>query len=95
MCNNKGILHTTSYFQIRFIIRNLSEQNANRLILTDPHIQREEIIQKHINSNEPTALISPSLYMGIHLKDDLSRFQIIAKVPYPDFGDKRINAKNM
>jgi ATP-dependent DNA helicase DinG len=91
--NYKGIIHTTSYSQVRFIIRNLSEQNADRLILTDPHIPREEIIQKHINSNEPTVLISPSLYMEIDLKDDLSRFQIITKVPYPDLGDKWINAK--
>ncbi|MGH9984653.1 MAG: helicase C-terminal domain-containing protein, partial [Nitrososphaeraceae archaeon] len=48
---------------------------------------------KHINSNEPTVLVSPSLYMGIDLKDDLSRLQIVTKVPYPDLGEKWIKAK--
>ncbi|MGH3452742.1 MAG: helicase C-terminal domain-containing protein, partial [Haloechinothrix sp.] len=91
--NYKGIIHTTSYVQNNFIIKNLSEQNADRLISTDPYIPREEIISKHIKSNEPTVLISPSLYMGIDLKDDLSRFQIITKVPYPHLGDKWIRAK--
>ncbi|MGH9925253.1 MAG: helicase C-terminal domain-containing protein, partial [Nitrososphaeraceae archaeon] len=91
--NHKGIIHTTSYVQNNFIIKNLSEQNADRLIQTDPYIPREEIIMKHVNSNEPTVLISPSLYMGIDLKDDLSRFQIITKVPYPDLGDKWIRRK--
>jgi ATP-dependent DNA helicase DinG len=31
--------------------------------------------------------------MGIDLKDDLSRFQIITMVPYPDLGDKWISRK--
>lgn len=91
--NHKGIIHTTSYAQNNFIIKNLSEQNADRLIPTDPSIPREEIVMKHINSSEPTVLISPSLYMGVDLKDDLSRFQIITKVPYPPLGDKWIEAK--
>jgi hypothetical protein len=42
---------------------------------------------------QPTVLISPSLYMGLDLKDDLSRFQIIIKVPYPYLGDRWINEK--
>jgi ATP-dependent DNA helicase DinG len=31
--------------------------------------------------------------MGLDLKDDLSRFQIIIKVPYPYLGDRWIDAK--
>lgn len=91
--NHKGIIHTTSYSQNNFIARNLSQQNVERLISTDPNIPREEIIFRHVNSNEPTVLISPSLYMGIDLKNDLSRFQIITKVPYPDLSDRWIRAK--
>jgi hypothetical protein len=45
------------------------------------------------SSTKPTVLISPSLYTGLDLKDDLSRFQIIVKVPYPDLGDRWINEK--
>ena len=30
---------------------------------------------------------------GIDLKDDLSRFQIITKVPYPNLGDERIKIR--
>jgi ATP-dependent DNA helicase DinG len=33
------------------------------------------------------------LYTGLDLKNDLSRFQIIVKVPYPDLGDRWINEK--
>jgi ATP-dependent DNA helicase DinG len=33
------------------------------------------------------------LHTGIDLKEDLSRFQIITKVPYPNKSDRWINAK--
>jgi len=48
------------------------------------------VLEKHYSSKKPTVLISPSLHLGVDLKDDLSRFQIIVKVPYPDLTDKRI-----
>ena len=42
---------------------------------------------------KPTVLISPSLHTGLDLKDELSRFQIITKVPYPNKSDRWTNAK--
>ena len=35
-------------------------------------------------------LVSPSLGLGIDLKDDLARFQIVIKAPYLPLGDNRI-----
>ncbi|MGC2573640.1 MAG: helicase C-terminal domain-containing protein [Candidatus Nitrosopolaris sp.] len=91
--NHKGIVHTTSYKQIDFIKENISQVNKSRLLETNPERQRDEVIAEHIKSIEPTVLISPSLYTGLDLKDDLSRFQIVIKVPYPDLGDRWINEK--
>ena len=91
--NDKGIIHTTSYEQLNFIKENLSKINSRRLILTDPEIQRDEIIREHIDSKKPTVLISPSLHTGLDLKDNLSRFQIITKVPYPNIADKWTSEK--
>jgi ATP-dependent DNA helicase DinG len=61
--------------------------------VTDPNTERDEIIAEHANGTRPTVLISPSLHTGLDLKDDLSRFQIIVKLPYPDLGDRWINEK--
>jgi ATP-dependent DNA helicase DinG len=91
--NDKGIIHTTSYEQLNFIKKNISQTNARRLLVTDPEIQRDEVIQEHVNSMKPTVLISPSLYTGLDLKGELSRFQVMTKVPYPNKGDRWINAK--
>ena len=86
--NEKGIIHTTSYAQVRFIERLLSAENRNRLISTEPEIPRENIIAKHWNSDasgrnandsKKFVLISPSLHTGLDLKDEQSRFQILSK----------------
>jgi ATP-dependent DNA helicase DinG len=98
--NDKGIIHTTSYTQVRFIEGLLSEKNRERLISTDAEIPRDEIIAKHVGSSISTGneilksvLISPSLHTGLDLKDDQSRFQIIVKIPYPSRGDRWIETK--
>ena len=100
--NDKGIIHTTSYAQIRFIERLLSRENKRRLISTDPEIPRDEIIAKHWDSSTSTrtgneksksVLISPSLHTGLDLKDEQSRFQIVVKIPYPSRADRWIETK--
>jgi ATP-dependent DNA helicase DinG len=91
--NDKGIIHTSSYDQLNFIMENLSKMNSRRLILTDPEIDRDEVIKEHTESRKPTVLISPSLHTGLDLKDHLSRFQIITKVPYPNIADKWTSEK--
>jgi ATP-dependent DNA helicase DinG len=91
--NDKGIIHTTSYDQLSFIKQNISQPNVRRLLVTDPDIQRDEVIFQHARTTKPTVLISPSLHTGLDLKNELSRFQIITKVPYPNKNDRWTNAK--
>ena len=91
--NHKGLIHTTSYEQLNFIKENISQTNIRRLLVTDPEIPRDDVIAEHTNSLKPTVLISPLLHMGLDLKDDLSRFQIITKVPYPNKSDRWTDAK--
>jgi ATP-dependent DNA helicase DinG len=68
---------STSYEQLNFIRENISKENRRRLLETDPEVQRDEIIEEHFKTTKPTVLISPSLHLGLDLKDDLSRFQVI------------------
>jgi ATP-dependent DNA helicase DinG len=89
--NEKGIIHTTSYSQLRFIKENISKENTIRLIETGSKFDRNETLQRHCKSSKPTVLISPSLYLGVDLKDNLSRFQIIVKVPYADLTDRKVS----
>ncbi|MEO9319494.1 MAG: ATP-dependent DNA helicase [Nitrososphaera sp.] len=90
--DEKGIIHTTSYTQVEAIANGLSQTNSARLIQTGSKIERDEVLRRHFRSKTPSVLISPSLHQGVDLKDDLSRFQIIVKVPYPDLTDRKVAA---
>jgi Rad3-related DNA helicase len=86
--SEKGIIHTTSYWQANYIMSHIPEPNSRRLVSTEGSFNRSDLLRKH-NLNDSSTLISPSLYQGVDLKDDLSRFQVIVKVPYPDLSEKR------
>ena len=51
--NRKGVIHTTHYKQLNFE-ENTSQTNKRRLFLTDPEIQRDEVIAAHLNSTKST-----------------------------------------
>jgi len=88
----RGIVHTTSYWQANFIMEHVSERNRARLSSTKDSTSRSTLLKEH-GLKEESVLISPSLYLGVDLKEELSRFQIIVKVPYPDLSDRRIRIK--
>ncbi len=90
--NERGVIHTTNYSQVNYIMDHVSEQNRKRLVTTQGSMARSELLHTH-GATDASVLISPSLYQGVDLKDDLSRFQVIVKVPYSDLSDKRTQVK--
>jgi len=92
----RGLILTSSISRCNKILRNLSANNIKRVRICHSMNQngktQDEVIAEH--SEDPTGvLLSSSLWEGVDLKDDLSRFQIIAKVPYPNYTEKRVKAK--
>jgi hypothetical protein len=63
-----------------------------RLLFPKCADDRDGAMNKHRMSPEPTVLISPSMTEGFDFKDDLARWQIIAKMPYPYLGDRQVAA---
>ena len=89
--DEKGIIHTHTFR----IARVLKYSIKGRRLLMHTSEDREEVLRMHLESPEPTVLLSPSMTEGVDLKGDLSRFQVVCKVPYPYYGDplvrKRMN----
>ena len=54
---------------------------------------RNDILEAHKESTDASVIVSPSFTEGIDLYDDLSRWQVICKVPYPYLGDNYIKEK--
>jgi len=85
----KGIIHTHSYKISHYLEENLDD---NRLIFHDTET-REEAFKKHCKYNDDSVLVSPSMTDGIDLPDDLARFCVIIKLPYPSLADKQVKMR--
>lgn len=85
--NVKGIIHTINYNIAETIINNLISKKQGYRLLMPRGENRLDVLNAFYTSTIPYVLISPSLTEGLDLKDDLSRFCIICKVPYANISD--------
>lgn len=88
----KGIIHTHSIKISKFVFNNISKKYKKRLLIAFGS-DRDEVLKKHIKSKQKTVLLTPSMAEGVDLKGDLSKFQIICKIPFPFLGDKAVIKK--
>ena len=85
--SEKGIIHTHS-----FAITQASQRvlNGKRYLFREEGTTNENIITEHSIRKDDTVLVSPSLTMGLDLKGDLGKWQIVIKLPYPSLASKRV-----
>jgi Rad3-related DNA helicase len=84
--NDKGLIHTSSYGRARRIADSLSAEkypylHDNVMVHDqdrDPEVQIEEW-----QDSDKDLFASPSMMEGVDLKDDMCRWQVLLKVPYP------------
>ena len=82
----KGIVHTNSYKVNRYIVNHLLMTDLADRVITHDNSRgaRENALARHeAATGKPTVLVSPSMTEGLDLKEDLGRFCIMTKVPYP------------
>lgn len=91
---DRGIILTPSFKLQGELIAELQGQSWLKNYKLFEHRQGEKLEQTltafKAYKNGPALLVSPSLFEGIDLPGDLSRFQILVKAPYPSLGDKRV-----
>ncbi len=85
----RGIIHTASFDDANKI--RLGSKHRDRII-THESGEHEKVMEKFKRRSD-AVLVSPSMWEGVDLKDDLARFNIIMKVPYPYLGDKQTKAR--
>lgn len=85
----KGIVHCHSYKVMEYIAKNIGDAR----VLSHDISTRGKVLEAHTSSPRPTVLLSPSMTEGVDLKDGLSRFQVICKIPYPYLGDELVKSK--
>jgi Rad3-related DNA helicase len=87
--NYKGIIHSGNYEFNSWISKSIKDK---RLLIHDSST-REKSLNHHLESKLETVLVSPSMINGIDLKDNLSRFQIILKVPFPNLRSTKVKKR--
>lgn len=92
--DQSGIIHTGNFAIAKWLVDNIG--NVNHHIFhhnPDSDDDRNAVIRAFTSYPKPSVLISPSSTEGLDLKDDLGRFAIFAKVPYPNLGDQWIKRR--
>jgi Rad3-related DNA helicase len=86
----RGIIHSGSY---EFSKRILEQSSESMRLINYADSKQKAIALNEFKNSKDKILIGPSILEGLDLKDDVSRFQIFFKVPYPSLGDPLIKAK--
>lgn len=93
--NDKGIIHAGNYSATKAILEESSPSVRSRLIgkTGGDGDRNDDLVKRHKESKQPTVLVSPSMYTGVDLKEEHSRFQIVVKLPFAQLTDSRIKRK--
>jgi Rad3-related DNA helicase len=90
--NHKGIIHTHNFEIANKILYGCDDSVKSRLLFQENFKDKQEMLEVHSKADN-TIMIAPAMHEGLDLIGDLSRFQIICKVPFPSLGDPQIKAR--
>lgn len=91
--NDKGIIHTHNFAITNLLLEECDHKVRDRLLPQKNYRDKKEMLAHHASLSN-SILIAPAMHEGLDLKDDLSRWQIICKVPFPNFfDDKQLAAR--
>lgn len=84
--NQKGLVHTGSYSRATRILDSIKRDKHpyldDNVVLHEQGGNTEEQIEDW-QSSDKDIFLSPSVMEGVDLKDDMCRWQVLLKVPYP------------
>ena len=83
--NERGIIHSSSFALAHDIVE---RSNASDRMITYTSSSEKESALERFKESTNGILIGPSLLEGLSFDDDLSRFQIFFKVPFPNVSDE-------
>ncbi len=92
--NDRGIIHTHNFETADYLSKNCSRSTSKRFFFQNDYPGKQAMLAAHAESKNGI-IIAPAMHEGLDLKDDLSRFQIITKVPYPSTNNNPQLARRM
>ncbi len=90
--DKKGVIHTHTYSIQDYILKSVKSPRFVANFQEDSR-GKGRIIAGFIKSHEPAVLVTPSAYEGMDFKDDICRWQVICKMPYPSLANKQVEKR--
>lgn len=88
--DNRGIIHTHNFAIADLLMTNSGKRH--RYFYQKDFESKEVMLQEHGKSKNGV-IVAPAMAEGLDLRGDLSRFQIICKVPWPNYHQDKQLAK--
>lgn len=85
------LVHTVSYDLMQYLADRL--QGQGRVIVTYSEAADRDGAIARFRGNDGAVIIAPSLDRGVDFKGDDCRVVIVAKMPYPNLGDKQVSER--
>jgi Rad3-related DNA helicase len=85
----KGLIHAQNYVIAQALMAGVG---SDRLITHGPK-DRALVLARFKASADPLVLVSPSMTTGVDLPYEACRFQVVAKLPFPDRGDPQVRRR--
>jgi ATP-dependent DNA helicase DinG len=85
----RGLIHCQSNALARSIFQGVE---SDRLLFQDHFDNKDELFAAH-RAKPDSVIVSPGIKEGFDFRDDLARFQIIAKVPWASMTDKVVKER--
>lgn len=89
--NVRGIVHAHSEKLCKLILENVGSPRFLHLDMF-PYRSKTELLKRHMERPD-SVIVASGFHEGVDLADDKSRFQIIAKIPYPGTSDPWMQAR--
>ena len=84
--DDRGIVHTHNFAIADYLME--KSRHRHRFLYQKRFATKEDMLRKH-DSSTNTIIVAPALHEGLDLRGDLSRIQLICKVPWPNFKDNK------
>ena len=85
---HRGIIHTHNFEITNKLADECAPDVRERFLLQTEYRNKEEMLAEHAQRSN-SIIVAPAMHAGLDLHGDLSRFQIICKVPYPNYKENK------
>jgi Rad3-related DNA helicase len=94
---DSGLIFVPSYQMVNMVLdhmRRVFERQGFSVLFNNSSSERNDVIDTfRYRDGRMKLLVSPSFFEGVNFENDISRFQVVAKVPYKSLGSEYVKAK--